>query len=198
VQVWRLFGLKDLYTFIKVYELNRPKWVAYIFKTSNMATPIYPLNDIYIPMEKFLICKNEHMLQKNKINVSDGAVSVRYYSYPQMYEMRVGPKILPNFKTFWKEFLHSDNVDRAMVVRVMLEAGRKDVFLSQTEVDNDSSSTHHLKIDDSLWVRGLSSRDKFAYILKLKSYAMDFNLVWSTNTRNGCPPIQYYITNVPR
>ena len=181
-----------------MYELNRPKWDTYIFKTSNMATPIYPLTDIYIPMEKFLICKNEHMLQKNKINVSDGAVSVRYYSYPQMYEMRVGPKILPNFKTFWKEFLHSDNVDRAMVVRVMLEAGRKDVFLSQTEVDNDSSSTHHLKIDDSLWVRGLSSRDKFAYILKLKPYAMDFNLVWSTNARNGCPPIQYYITNVPR
>ena len=198
MQVWRLLGLKDLYTFIKVYELNRPKWDTYIFKTSNMATPIYPLTDIYIPMEKFLICKNEHMLQKNKINVSDGAVSVRYYSYPQMYEMRVGPKILPNFKTFWKEFLHSDNIDRAMVVRVMLEAGRKDVFLSQTEVDNDSSSTHHLKIDDSLWVRGLSSRDKFAYILKLKSYAMDFNLVWSTNARNGCPPIQYYITNVPR
>jgi hypothetical protein len=198
VQVWRLLGPRDLYTFIKVYELNRPKWDTYIFKTSNMATPIYPLTDIYIPMEKFLICKNEHMLQKNKINVSDGAVSVRYYSYPQMYEMRVGPKILPNFKTFWKEFLHSDNVDRAMVVRVMLEAGRKDVFLSQTEVDNDSSSTHHLKIDDSLWVRGLSSRDKFAYILKLKSYAMDFNLVWSTNARNGCPPIQYYITNVPR
>ena len=198
MQVWRLLGPRDLYTFIKVYELNRPKWDTYIFKTSNMATPIYPLTDIYIPMEKFLICKNEHMLQKNKINVSDGAVSVRYYSYPQMYEMRVGPKILPNFKTFWKEFLHSDNVDRAMVVRVMLEAGRKDVFLSQTEVDNDSSSTHHLKIDDSLWVRGLSSRDKFAYILKLKSYAMDFNLVWSTNARNGCPPIQYYITNVPR
>jgi hypothetical protein len=198
VQVWRLLGPRDLYTFIKVYELNRPKWDTYIFKTSNMATPIYPLTDIYIPMEKFLICKNEHMLQKNKINVSDGAVSVRYYSYPQMYEMRVGPKILPNFKTFWKEFLHSDNVDRAMVVRVMLEAGRKDVFLSQTEVDNDSSSTHHLKIDDSLWVRGLSSRDKFAYILKLKPYAMDFNLVWSTNARNGCPPIQYYITNVPR
>ena len=198
MQVWRLLGPRDLYTFIKVYELNRPKWDTYIFKTSNMATPIYPLTDIYIPMEKFLICKNEHMLQKNKINVSDGAVSVRYYSYPQMYEMRVGPKILPNFKTFWKEFLHSDNIDRAMVVRVMLEAGRKDVFLSQTEVDNDSSSTHHLKIDDSLWVRGLSSRDKFAYILKLKSYAMDFNLVWSTNARNGCPPIQYYITNVPR
>ena len=181
-----------------MYELNRPKWVAYIFKTSNMATPIYPLNDIYIPMEKFLICKNEHMLQKNKINVSDGAVSVRYYSYPQMYEMRVGPKILPNFKTFWKEFLHSDNVDRAMVVKVMREDGRKDVFFSRTEAENYSSSMRPLKIDDSLWVRGLSSRDKFAYILKLKSYAMDFNLVWSTNARNGCPPIQYYITNVPR
>ncbi len=163
-----------------------------------MATPIYPLDDIYIHMEKFLICKNEHMLQKNKINVSNGTVSCRYYSYPQMHEMRIGPKIFHNFRDFWKEFLHSDNIDRAMVVRVMLEDRRKDAFLSQTEVDNDSSSTHHLKIDDSLWVRGLSSRDKFAYILKLKSYAMDFNLVWSTHTRNGCPRIQQYITNVPR
>ena len=181
-----------------MYELNRPKWVAYIFKTSNMATPIYPLTDIYIPMEKFLICKNEHMLQKNKINVSDGAVSVRYYSYPQMYEMRVGPKILPNFKTFWEEFLHSDNIDRAMVVKVMREDGRKDAFFSRTEAENYSSSIHPLKIDDSLWVRGLSTKDKLSYILKLKPYTKDFNLVWSTNTRNGCPPIQYYITNVPR
>jgi hypothetical protein len=163
-----------------------------------MTTSIYPLTDMYIPMEKFLICKNEHMLQKNKTNVSDVMVSVRYYSYPQMYEMRIGTKILPNFKTFWKEFLHSDNIDRAMVVKVMREDGRKDVLLSQTEVDNDFSSTHHIKIDDSLWVRGLSTKDKLSYILKLKPYAMDFNLVWSTNVRNGSAPIQYYITNVPR
>ena len=171
-------------------------------KTIKMDAPIYSLTDMYIPMERFQTCKREHILAnsqlRNENSVSDGAVSVRYYSYPQMYEMRIGPKILPNFKTFWKEFLHSDNIDRAMVVKVMREDGRKDAFFSRTEAENYSNSMRPLKIDDSLWVRGLSSRDKFAYILKLKSYAVDFNLVWSTNVRNGCAPIQHYITNVPR
>jgi hypothetical protein len=53
------------------------------------------------------------------------------------------------------------------------------------------------KIDDSLWIRGLSSRDKIMYIIKLKPYAKkEFNLVWSTHPRNGCPVIHHYITNV--
>ena len=167
-----------------------------------MTTSIYPLTDMYIPMERFQTCKREHILAnsqlRNENNVSDGAVSVRYYSNPRMYEMRIGTKILPNFKTFWKEFLHSDNIDRAMVVKVMREDGRKDAFFSRTEAENCSNSMRPLKIDDSLWVRGLSTKDKLSYILKLKPYAMDFNLVWSTNVRNGSTPIQHYITNVPR
>jgi hypothetical protein len=179
-----------------------------------MTRIIHPLTNIYIPSEKFLACKREHILdpsnRSTEQNITDGAVCNRYYSKPKLYETRIGTKSTRrNLKSFWCEFLSSTTTDRAKVLEVMRNQGRKDAFLSQEEVnearrqqrsnDRRSGEGHFIKIDDSLWVRGLSSRDKFMYIIELKPYAKkEFNLVWSTHPRNGCEIIEHYITNVPR
>ena len=155
-----------------------------------MSTIIHPLTDIYIPAEKFLACKGEHILDpSNKSTApSSGTVSNRYYSDPKVHEARIGSTITKRtLMYFWRELLSLQNVNREKVFEIM----RGDA--SRTE----PPEREFFKIDDSLWIRGLSSRDKLMYILKLKPYAKkEFNLVWSTHPRNGCPVIHYYITNV--
>ena len=157
-----------------------------------MSTIIHPLTDIYIPAEKFLACKREYILDpSNKSTApSTGAVSSRYYSNPKVLEARIGSTIIQRELTsFWHDLLSSRNMNREKVFENMWDGHRFDASRVAKE--------GWKKIDDSLWIRGLSSRDKFMYIIKLKPYAKkEFNLVWSTHPRNGCPVIQHYITNV--
>jgi len=157
-----------------------------------MSTIIHPLTDIYIPAEKLLACKGEHILDpSNKSTApSSGTVSNRYYSFPKVHEARIGSTITKRtLMYFWRELLSLQNVNREKVFEIMRDGRRLDA----TRVARGG----FVKIDDSLWVRGLSSRDKLMYIIKLKSHIKkEFNLVWSTHPRNGCPVIHYYITNV--
>ena len=179
-----------------------------------MTRIIHPLTDIYVPAEKFLACKREHLLdpsnRSTEHNIADGAVSVRYYSKPKIHEARIGNMITQRkLMSFWRELLSPQTISRRKVFEIMREGGRLDAFHSRAEVEQarrqqrsnnrHSGEGHFVKIDDSLWIRGLSSRDKFMYILKLKPYAKkEFNLVWSTHPRNGCEIIDHYITNVSR
>ena len=163
-----------------------------------MSTIIHPLTDIYIPAEKFLACKGEHLLdpsnRSTEHNIVDGAVSVRYYSKPKVHEARIGSTITQRkLMSFWRDFLNPQNVNRVKVFEIMRDGGRFDASPSEPlEGEGD-----FVKIDDSLWVRGLSSRDKLRYIIKLKPHTKkEFNLVWSTHPRNGCPVVHHYITNV--
>jgi hypothetical protein len=171
-----------------------------------MSAIIHPFTDIYVPAEKFLACKREHLLDSSnrstEINITDGAVTTRYYSKPKLHEARIGNTVTQRkLMTFWRELLSPQTINRRKVFEIMREDGRLDAFSSREEVEQarrqQSSEGHFVKIDDSLWIRGLSSRDKLMYILKLKPYAKkEFNLVWSTHPRNGCPVVHYYITNV--
>ena len=177
-----------------------------------MTAITHPLTDIYIPAEKFLACKREHILdpsnRSTERNIKDGSVYTRYYSKPKLHETRIGNKITRRcLMSFWREFLCSTTIDRRKVFEIMREGWRLDAFYSQEEVnearrqqrsnDRHSGEGKFVKIDDSLWVRGLSSRDKLMYILKLKPHAKKtFNLLWSTHPRNGCPVVHHYITNV--
>ena len=156
-----------------------------------MSTIIHPLTDIYIPAEKFLACKREHLLDPSTASdIENGAVSNRYYSKPKVHEARIGSTITKRrLMSFWRDLLSSQNVNREKVFEIMRDGRRLDA----TRVARGG----FVKIDDSLWVRGLSSRDKLMYIIKLKSHIKkEFNLVWSTHPRNGCPVIHHYITNV--
>lgn len=179
-----------------------------------MTRIIHPLTNIYIPAEKFLTCKREHILdpsnKSTEQTITDGAVYTRYYSKPKLYETRIGNKnTRRDLLAFLREFLHPTTIDRRKVFEIMREDERLDAFYSREEVnearrqqrsdDRRSGEGHFVKIDDSLWIRGLSSKDKFMYILKLKPHAKKtFNLVWSTHPRNGCEIIEHCITNVPR
>mgnify|MGYP000850485038 FL=1 len=159
-----------------------------------MSTIIHPLTDIYIPAEKFLACKREHLLdpssKRTEHPIGDGAVSSRYYSNPKVHEARIGSTIIQRELTsFWHDLLSSRNMNREKVFEIMRDGRRFDA--------SGMAKEGWKKIDDSLWIRGLSSRDKLMYIIKLKPYAKkEFNLVWSTHPRNGCPVIHHYITNV--
>jgi hypothetical protein len=179
-----------------------------------MTRIIHPLTDIYVPAEKFLACKREHLLdpsnRSTEHNIADGAVSVRYYSKPKIHEARIGNMITQRkLMSFWRELLSPQTISRRKVFEIMREGGRLDAFHSRAEVEQarrqqrsnnrPRGKGNFIKIDNSLWIRGLSSRDKFMYILKLKPYAKkEFNLVWSTHPRNGCEIIDHYITNVSR
>jgi hypothetical protein len=179
-----------------------------------MTRIIHPLTDIYVPAEKFLACKREHLLdpsnRSTEHNIADGAVSVRYYSKPKIHEARIGNMITQRkLMSFWRELLSPQTISRRKVFEIMREGGRLDAFHSRAEVEQARRQQrsnnrplgkgNFIKIDNSLYVRGLSSRDKFMYILKLKPYAKkEFNLVWSTHPRNGCEIIDHYITNVSR
>ena len=177
-----------------------------------MTRIIHPLTNIYIPSEKFLACKREHLADPSnhstERSITDSTVCNRYYSHPKLYETRIGTKSTRrNLKSFWEEFLSSTTTDRTKVFELMRNGRRKDAF-SQEEYNEarrlrvngrPCGEGNFIKIDNSLYVRGLSSRDKFMYILKLKPYAKkEFNLVWSTHPRNGCEIIDHYITNVSR
>ena len=177
-----------------------------------MSAIIHPLTDIYIPAEKFLACKGEHLLdpsnRSTERNITDGAVSARYYSKPKLREARIGNTVTQRkLMSFLRELLSPQTINRRKVFEIMREEGRFDAFYSREEVeqaqrqqrsnDRHSGEGNFVKIDDSLWIRGLSSRDKLRYIIKLKPHAKkEFNLVWSTHPRNGCPVVHHYITNV--
>ena len=156
-----------------------------------MSTIIHPLTDIDIPPEKFLACKRKYILDPSTASdVGKGAISNRYYSEPKVREARIGSTITKRtLLSFWCDLLSSQNVNREKVIEIMQDGRRLDA--------TEDATKGFVKIDDSLWVRGLSSRDKFMYIIKLKPHIKkEFNLVWSTHPRNGCPVIHHYITNV--
>ena len=163
-----------------------------------MSAIIHPLTDIYIPAEKFLVCKREHLLDSSnrstEHDITDGAVTNRYYSKPKIREARIGNAITQRkLMSFWRELLSPQTISRGKVFEIMRDGGRFDA----SPIEPPEGEGHFVKIDDSLWVRGLSSRDKLKYIIKFKSHTKkEFNLIWSTHPRNGCTVIHHYITNV--